>query len=330
MPWHWYLAARSIRVQDFESIGNGPPPDTILEEEDETEEDLSQPASPRPNNENSNQMPSEPSSGQASAASELRMHENTALLACFVFPAIGAWILHFIRAYLSRPSEGLVSNSNLTIFVLAAELRPFSHVLKMIQARTLHLQRVVASNPHVVSTGASLSVLPDLQGRVTELENYVAQAANTASSKVPSPEMTIQIRKSIQPDLDALNRAVRRYEKRQTLYTMQTESRLQELEKRLNDAITLAAAAERSTQSNRQRRSSSAMFGWMATMAVLPFQLALTVITLPGKVVMGAVGQVEVYMGKKIRREVKTAGIAGAGSGSERRRASVRGQKKAA
>ena len=46
---------------------------------------------------------------------------------------------------------------------------------------------------------------------------------------------------------------------------------------------------------------------------------------------VGVMGKVEAYMGRKIRREMRTAGMGeGRGSsGSERRRAGVRGQKKA-
>lgn len=281
------------------------------------------------------QKANEPSSAQATATAELRVHENLALLGCFVFPALGAWLLHQIRAQLSRPSEGLVSNYNLTIFLLASELRPFSHLLKMIQARTLHLQRCVATNPHSPSgDGVSPSTLHDLQTRLAELENHVAETtSNGSSSRVPSTELATQIRKNIQPDLEALNRAVRRYEKRATLLTMQTESRLQELEKRMGDAITLAAAAERSSQSNRQRRGSgvSLMVDWLATMTMLPIQIAWSVLSLPGRMIGGVWDQIMGHLGQKYQKEMRTAGRANSivGSGSERRRSSGKGQKKA-
>lgn len=146
-------------------------------------------------------------------------------------------------------------------------------------------------------------------------------------------DLTSQIRKNLQPDLDALNRAVRRYEKKATLLAMQTESRLVDLEKRMTDAITLAAAAERTSQSSRQRSGPgiSLLFDYVAKAAMLPIRLAWGIVTLPGRVIAGVVGQVEGYMGRKIRREMRTAGRGeGRGSsGSERRRASARGQKKA-
>lgn len=248
-------------------------------------------------------------------------------------PAIGAWLLHHIRYQLSRPSEGLVSNYNLTIFLLASELRPMSHLIKMIQARTLHLQRNVATNPHARSP-APPTALSDLSTRLAELETHIADiTSNGSSSKSPPPDFATHIRKTFQPDLDALNRAVRRYEKKATLLNMQTESRLQELEKRMGDAITLAAAAERSSQSNRQRRGSTVglMVDWVATVTMLPIQIVWTVLTLPARIIAGLVGRMEGYVGKKYKKELTTAGRGDSrvSSGGEKRRASGRGQKKA-
>lgn len=79
---------------------------------------------------------------------ELFRHEILALLSCFAAPIIGAYLLHALRYQLTRPSEGLVSNFNLAVFILAAEVRPLSHFLQLVQARTLHLQRIVHANPY--------------------------------------------------------------------------------------------------------------------------------------------------------------------------------------
>ena len=204
----------------------------------------------------------------------------------------------------------------------------------MIQARTLHLQRVVATNPHSSPGSISPSALQDLQTRIADLETYAVDTkSNGSPSKTISADLTTQVRKSIQPDLEALNRAVRRYEKRATLLTMQTESRLQELEKRMGDAITLAAAAERSSQSNRQRRGSGVSFivDWVATMTMLPLQVAWTALLLPARVLGGLWDPILGYIGQKYEREMRTAGRGDSrtGSGNEKRRTQSRGQKKA-
>lgn len=238
---------------------------------------------------------------------------------------VGAWLLHTIRSQLSRPSEGLVSNYNLTIFLLASELRPLSHLIKMIQARTLYLQRTL--NTYKPNDNLSPpSTVNDLTSRLTELEAHVAATANlpanpaTNTSSSTVGKLTTDVRKSIQPDLDALNRAVRRYEKRATILTMQTEARLQDLEARMSDAITLAAAAERSSSSyskTSRRGSAFVLLDWLCATIVLPMQATWAIVTLPAKLTSTGLGAAEEYVRRKIKREMKTA-VRGPGVGDRR------------
>lgn len=230
------------------------------------------------------------------AVQELYIHEILALVSCFLFPAIGAYLLHSIRSYLSRPSEGLVSNYNLTIFLLASELRPMSHLVKLIQARTLHLQRVVNENPYDRHNMGVSACVQDLVRRVEELEarNSTREplAANgtleTAMNGKQTALITTEVRRTLQPELDALNRAVRRYEKRATLQTMQTESRLLDIEARLADAITLAAAAAQNGQ--RQRNGLwSMLIEWVASGVVLPLQAFGALVSMPFRTIIAIV-----------------------------------------
>lgn len=304
--------------------------DTIIEEgsEEEGSPEASGPTTPavdkKPNPpESSSQPPAQsPLQTSSGAASELRIHELLALLTCFVSPLVGSWLLHHIRAQLSRPSEGLVSNYNLTVFVMAAELRPLSHLIKLVQARTLYLQRVVSSNPHQTSSSLfQQDTIDELSHRISELESQLPTTPNGTPKLPTNPaqqqqDLITATRKALQPDVDALNRAVRRYEKRATLLTMQTESRLQGLEGKLADAITLAAAAERSSQASKQRRGSGIvmMLDWATNAVLIPVQLAWTVVSLPGKMLWWMVGYVEGMLGRKYKREMKTAGRAPDGS----------------
>jgi hypothetical protein len=227
-----------------------------------------------------------------SAKKELYRHEVFALLSCFVFPLLGAYLLHFLRDQLSRPSEGLVSNYNLTIFLMASELRPVSHLIKLIQSRTLHLQRVVNANPYVGSSGKGN---PDLKGvlrRIEELESRYSVVEPTKTSELQltgkqSMGLITEVRKTLQPDLDALNRAVRRYEKRATLQAFQTESRLVDLESRLADAISLAAAAANSGQRN--HGFTGVIVEWVATAVVLPIQALGAIAGLPFKMAIAII-----------------------------------------
>ena len=224
-------------------------------------------------------------------------------------PLVGAWLLHAIRSQLSRPSEGLVSNYNLTIFLLGAEFRPLSHLIKMIQSRTLHLQRVVNSNPYEAAKVDPGQIL-DLINRLNELESHVAdKSSSTNGNIVPSntTQVTTEVRKLLQPDLDALNRAVRRYEKRATLLTLQTESRLQDLESRMADAISLAAAAERGNLASR-RGSAAVLLDWACASIVVPASAAWTMMILPGRILGKTMGWAEGWVGSRVRTELRTAG----------------------
>lgn len=282
--------------------------DTI-EEESEHEEDGHAKAPGSDSKGRSHQHKPKQSHEVENAGSELQRHELVALLSCFIFPLIGAWLLHAIRGQLSRPSEGLVSNYNLTIFLLAAEIRPLSHLLKMVQARTLHLQRTVNSNPFEEDK-IDGDKLADLSKRLDEIETHVVQKTSPPNGSAPAPSTTqvsAEVRKQLQPELDALNRAVRRYEKRTTLLTMQTEARLQDLESRMADAITLAAAAERGAASTK-RGSASVLFDWMCAFIVLPLQTTWTMVSIPTRVATKAVEMLEGYFGQKVRTELRTAG----------------------
>ncbi|KAM7220363.1 hypothetical protein V8F06_004329 [Rhypophila decipiens] len=233
------------------------------------------------------------------ALSELYVHECVALFFCFVTPVLGAYMLHEIRSHLTRPAEGLVSNFNITIFTLAAEIWPCSTAIKLIRARTLHLQRVVAANPYRTEPVTS----DHIQGIVKRLEELETKGITNGSANVHTPygmsvpqaaqgkseaKIVKEVRNLIQPDLDALNRAMRRYEKKATVLAMQTESRMNALESRLNDAIALAAAATKKNQSD------WSAIAWALDRAVhavcLPFSALMAFVLWPAKTVTGIFG----------------------------------------
>jgi len=89
-------------------------------------------------------------------------------------------LLHAIRSQLSRPSEGLVSNFNLTIFVLAAELRPAAQVVKLIRNRSLYLHSVV-HHPPMTRVDALATRLEELNAEVRDLTLMTAKAVDRDS-----------------------------------------------------------------------------------------------------------------------------------------------------
>ncbi|GAQ09296.1 hypothetical protein ALT_6617 [Aspergillus lentulus] len=286
LPWEWYRSAQALKQEDiyYDSVASNLELET--DENGETCEDRKNATDRERRRER--QVPS----AANEASKELQIHEVVALASCFIFPVIGTWLLHAIRSKLSRPSEGLVSNYNLTIFLLASEIRPFAHLLKMVQARTLHLQRVVAASADDEEK-LDPKKIKDLAKRLEELEAHVAE---TAAARLPSgpsnypqdqelpqnliSQATAEIRKGFQPEIDALNRAVRRYEKRTALTSFQTEAKFQALETQVHDAIALAAAAQRSG-SRRPLGTLSGLFNSIYAIILLPVQIFMSLASLP-------------------------------------------------
>lgn len=226
------------------------------------------------------------------AFDELRLHELTALAMCFLGPLIGSYVLHVVRSQLSSIGDQLVSNLHLTLFVLGAEIRPLRHAMKMAEARTLYLQRVVREDPYVSSKDQDQDVvLSELRGRMDELESSYADklAQQDSIPKARQPDSSEAIKRfqtSMQGQIDALNRAVRRYEKRETSYTMQTEARFHDLDRRLKEAVSLAAAAAQYSQ-----RPGVVMLAleWSAGIFSVPLKAAHTAFVWPSQLLGGLI-----------------------------------------
>jgi hypothetical protein len=222
---------------------------------------------------------------QEDAAANLRQHEMLALVSTFLFPACAAYLLHVIRGQLSRPSEGLVSDYNLTIFLLAAEIRPIRQLIRLFTHRTIHLQRIVRGNGDSSMLSKKDKAITELASRLVVLEDkFGDQLSSPGVSIVHKDEVTAissDIRKRYEPRLDALERAVRRYEKRATTLTLLTEQRLQFLENRLQDALSLAAVA---AQSSSKPGIVAAILSTLAKTLAVPLELVWFVFVWPLKV----------------------------------------------
>lgn len=240
------------------------------------------------------------------AKDELRTHEMLAFTSCFVFPLLAAWLLHGIRSQLSRPSEGLVSNYNLTIFLLVAEIRPLSHLIKMIQKRTLFLQRRINLETLRDPTKNDPTKGDDLLTRIEDLEAHIADGiASKDKGKEESSDMVVakassqatsETRKSMQPELDALNRAMRRYEKRSTISAVQHEARMQELETRVRDVVVLAAAAQRNAD-QQPRNYILILTNWLCALVVVPVGYLKFILSLPYRFLSSALAWPKRFFG---------------------------------
>ncbi|KAI7319033.1 hypothetical protein KC315_g9867 [Hortaea werneckii] len=289
LPWDWYYSAQSVREELEPATHNG----TIPEEGEGSEnavdtgssgaegESQVRPSSARPKLDRAQTKDLEK---RVDASADLRKQELLALLATFIFPALSAYLLHVIRAQLSRPSTGLVSDYNLSIFFLAAEIKPCRQLARLVANRTLHLQRTVTGlEDPFASTLQDKSTIADLTNRITDLEakmsehNILPQTISLAQ-KTDVHELSAELRKRYEPRIDGLERAVRRYEKRTVALTMATEARLQQLETQLQDALSLAAVAAQHNE-----RSSPFRSLWETTVAIIiwPFKTAWNICVWP-------------------------------------------------
>lgn len=326
LPWDWYHAAQTIRIQEecsYEAAAERETDDESHSEASRTfPQDIAEegppPTTPIPPK---RKTPLE----HETAAKELLAHELLALLSCFISPLVGAYLLHAIRSQLTRPSEGLVSNCNLTIFLFAAEMRPLSLVVKLIQARTLHIQRIVASNPCVYDPTAS--TLAEINLRLIELESKnVPPATNGGEAKaVISPKqvhgITTSIRQIMQPEIDALTRAVRRYEKRATVQTLHTDARLLALESSISDAVSLAAAA--ANGSLHSLGLTGRFIEWVGAGLMLPLQGLISLAALPVTTLVALIAYAKGLFGPKeeVDRRARRSTVSRSTAAGFRRRA---------
>ncbi|KAF2721335.1 hypothetical protein K431DRAFT_284944 [Polychaeton citri CBS 116435] len=318
LPWDWYYSAQAVRADvepSFSDVGGhdggdddddepmfGAPEgkdfgSAVADENalDTTSEASVKFPSPPPGQKRpradrppiSRAKPSVQNVGaRAVAAADLRRQELMALLSTFVLPAMAAYLLHIIRAQLSRPSTTLVSDYNLSIFLLAAEIRPLRQLVRLVSNRTLHLQRTVQSSPSPAPSEESDSVPPAvvtaLETRLEALEMKIPSTATTdpvsIAQKTDLATLSVTLRKTYEPRLESLERAVRRYEKRSTTLAMLTEQRLQSLEARIQESLSLAAVAAE----NSQRRSIGAgLVEGLLKIIAWPFKMAVWAISLP-------------------------------------------------
>ena len=225
------------------------------------------------------------------ALAELYTHEILAQILIFAAPLMAASFIYSAGNQLGRP-DGLVPNFGLKFFMVVAQAGTVRHVFRLLKARALHLQRIVPVNPYLTET-ASPAQVQALAGRLAELEERLLDVSRMATKTALTggapgsgnleARLVQSVRNTIQPDLDALNRAVRRYEKKAAVLASLTEDRLSDIDGRLNDAISLSAVVARNTS----LRGSILADIWTGTVeramwtATLPLRGMLTLCMVP-------------------------------------------------
>lgn len=307
-PWNWYHAAQEVRVAKetaldtpvFETdsdmdLSAAASVTTAFENVPEEDEKRREPElnSPEPRSSSERNWEKE----REDAKQGLRKIERIALAWCFIFPLLAAYLLHKIRGQMSLRSEGLISDYNLHIFVIAAEVRPISHFIRLLHSSTVHRQRIVATNPYEQQEARDQQ-LQELYAKIEELESRLSAGeattvANAEHERVPigtiEDLVTRNYRERVQPEVDSVTRAMRRYEKKLSNIIDQIDIRLEYLDQRSNDAIALAATAAR------QKNSQGSVIPWMVeqttAIILLPFQTAFAVFTFPFRTVSSLLGR---------------------------------------
>lgn len=271
----WYAAARQLRVNH----------ETALEEEAGSGSSSSGSSSDADADDADRAQRLREAEG---ALRGLRIHELMAFGMCFFGPAAATYLLYFVRELLDRPSDGLVSNFNLTIFLLSAEIPPCAHGIDLVLSHTLHLQRIVQSNPYRLIT-----VTPEMFTRYNQRMNAMQaqlddlQTAQSSDSDSEPPLDMDKLRKdlikdaraALQPEIDSLSRMIRRHEKHTNAMFQDLDRRLKHTDGRLDDAATLAAvaAATNGNANNAGNASHAGTMGWIVNnslyVATLPMRI---------------------------------------------------------
>ncbi|KAK4242444.1 hypothetical protein C8A03DRAFT_11380 [Achaetomium macrosporum] len=244
-PWEWYHSAQEVRVLDEAVDIRSEPsskPSSVL--------GSSRATSPSRTGRQKSMETREVDAARA----KLRSHESWALLSCFLAPAATTYLLWYVRKTLGSPAGSILSSFNLGAFLIAAEIPTVLHLLKLAMDATLHLQRVVHANPYQAPTVTS-DQLDDVISRIDELEARLLSECNDPQKEQQKMQqiragLVRDIGAAIQPQIDALNRAVRRYEKKASMQELEMEERLWELESRVDDAVAFTSVVAKAANAN--------------------------------------------------------------------------------
>jgi hypothetical protein len=214
VPWEWYHASRSLRL--LSDSQNSPMPFFTRPEMVATPEEVPTSAiasededeTPTPSHQIHETASDIGSSEIEEATIKLRRTELLALTSCVASPLIGGWLLHYIREFLSRPSEGVVSTFNITLFIMAAELRPAMKLMEMIKQRSLYLQKIV--HKETLEGNVTQSIPADIEplnNKIMQLENTIEELRmSIVRVQGGREEVVTGVREGVRGEVEALNR----------------------------------------------------------------------------------------------------------------------------
>ncbi|KZT19577.1 hypothetical protein NEOLEDRAFT_1141920 [Neolentinus lepideus HHB14362 ss-1] len=165
------------------------------------------------------------------AKSELRQHEFFYLILSLASPFIGAYLLRLGLSALSSDGETQpLSWFSITLFMLAVGIRPWSHLIKRLRARTLDLHDTVHYHhlsQHMQTGLAASSKLATLSDRIRTLETELQKLRTAAEDSKLALE---DEHDELGDGLRELKVSLKKYERKSDLGRTAHERRIQALE----------------------------------------------------------------------------------------------------
>lgn len=196
MPWSYYESARSRRLIHFNATY------------------YSSSTTPATDDGKKGQQHTPSSSAwmrQEQVANELRRHELMGLIWVLASPAVAGYTLQYSRYFLSD-YERYMSSFNVAVFVLAASLKPLSHVMLLLRERTMYLQSEIQINETQVQR---------LQKKLDIMEDELYSLRQAFATKKDLGQVT----EDLSPTIQQLTKAIRRFEKKEHLLRSWSEDK---------------------------------------------------------------------------------------------------------
>ncbi|KAI6023388.1 hypothetical protein EDC04DRAFT_2574611, partial [Pisolithus marmoratus] len=155
------------------------------------------------------------------ASSELRVFELFYLALTVLSPFLGALLLRFTCDSLSGPAT--ISWFSITLFVFATAIRPWNHLVSRLRRRVTDLHDLVHYPPSEVEKAQERLILLTEKVALLETQLKATQARLEAVSN--------EIYENVEETCEAMERGVRRQEKKSEAAKSAHEARLSRLEK---------------------------------------------------------------------------------------------------
>lgn len=139
-------------------------------------------------------------------------------------PICGAALLHYVRGTMARPANGLITNFNITVFILAAEIRPLKIAYTYLTARSEQLQEELID--------VAPSRYDELANKMSTLESELRYLKGEASK---NDNMAHANGSTDHADLEQIKQALRRFERHEMQLKQHYEEKLYSLERQLAD-----------------------------------------------------------------------------------------------